>query len=285
MPLNFETVRDWRFEPPNQRYDQRETMLYALSLGFGTDPLDEQELPFVYERDLLAVPTMAAVLCHLGPWASDPRTGMTREKIVHGAQRIEFHAPLPSHGALSAQARVVGIEDKGVDKGALVHVQRTLVDQATGQELATILHSSYCRADGGFGASYGSPVAPHAVPQRSPDMVVDLATAPNAALLYRLNVDRNPLHVDPAVARRAGFDRPILHGLCTYGMAMRALLKGPLRYEVERVKSFEARFSSVVFPGETLGFEFWRHDNVVSFQAFSRDRGKRVLEHGRAVLN
>lgn len=284
MPLNFETVRDWKFDAPSQHYDERDTMLYALSLGFGTDPLNAQELPFVYERDLRAVPTMAAVLCHLGPWASDPRTGMTREKIVHGAQRIQFHAPLASTGALSAEARVIGIEDKGLDKGAIVHVERTLLDRQTGNAVATIVHSSFCRADGGFGASYGVALSPHAMPERSPDLVLDLATSPNAALIYRLNVDRNPLHVDPAVARRAGFDRPILHGLCTYGMAMRALLKGLLAYDVTRVKCFEARFSSVVFPGETLGFEFWRDGDIVSFRAYARERGTRVLDHGRAVI-
>jgi acyl dehydratase len=284
MPLNFEAVCDWRFDAPSQHYTDRDTMLYALSLGFGTDPLDPRELPFVYERDLRAVPTMAAVLCHLGPWASDPRTGMTREKIVHGAQRIEFHASLPGTGALRASASVIGIEDKGADKGAIVHVQRTLSDAQTGDALATIVHSSFCRADGGFGASYGVALAPHPIPARSPDVVLDLPTSPNAALLYRLNVDRNPLHVDPAVARRAGFERPVLHGLCTYGIAMRALLKGLLDYDAARVKLFEARFSSVVFPGETLGFEFWRDGGDVSFRAFSRDRDKCVLDNGHAVI-
>lgn len=284
MTLNFEAVRDWQFQSPVQQYTDRDTMLYALSLGFGVDPLDEQELDFVYEKQLRAVPTMAAVLCHLGPWMGDPRTGATREKIVHGEQRISFHAVLPPAATLLARARVVGIEDKGADKGAVVHVERTLFDRDTDTPLATIVHTSFCRADGGFGASFGSTFIRHSLPERSPDASCELTTLPGAALLYRLNVDRNPLHVDPAVARRAGFDRPILHGLCTYGMAARALLRSVLAYDTSRLMSFDARFSSVVLPGETLCFDFWRDGEVVSFRAIAKERNKTVLDNGRAVI-
>lgn len=285
MPLNADALRDWTFEPRHQTYTDRDTLLYALSVGFGTDPLDERELPFVYERELKAVPTMAAVLCHLGPWISDPRTGATRSKVVHGEQRLAFHAPLPPAGHLVAQSRVIGVEDKGADKGALVHVERVISNAETGERLATIVHTSFCRADGGFGTSFGPTFTPHDLPQRAPDLVVDAPTRRDAALLYRLNVDRNPLHVDPEAATRAGFPRPILHGLCTYGIGARQIITRLLGHDPSRLRTFDARFSSAVYPGETLSFEFWRDGEVISFQAFVRERGKKVLDNGRALVH
>jgi acyl dehydratase len=284
MPLNASVLRDWVFEDKHQTYTDRDTMLYALSVGFGADPVDERELPFVYERDLRAVPSMAATLCHLGPWIGDPRTGATRAKIVHGEQRMFFHAPLPPAGSLVARSRVAGVQDKGADKGALVHVERAISDAESGQPLVTIVQTSFCRADGGFGESFGPALEPHALPARQPDRVAEAATRADAALLYRLNVDRNPLHVDPDMARRAGFERPILHGLCTYGIAARVLLSQWLDYDPARLASLEVRFSSAVLPGETLRIESWRDGDVLSFQAFVAERGKKVLDNGRAQL-
>lgn len=284
MPLQPDVLKDWAFEVRRQSYTDRETMLYALSVGFGADPLDDNELHFVYEKQLRAVPTMAAVLCHLGTWISDPRTGATRAKIVHGEQRIAFHAPLPAAGNLEARARVLGVQDKGADKGALVHVERVIRDADSGQDLATIIQTSFCRADGGFGTSFGPVLAPHPLPTRVPDLTLETTTREDAALLYRLNVDRNPLHADPAVARLAGFTRPILHGLCTYGIAARMLLRGFLDYRSERLASLDVRFSSMVYPGETLTFEFWRDGDIVSFRALAKERQKTVLDNGRAQL-
>lgn len=283
MPLNIAALKDWIFEDKLQTYTDRDTMLYALSVGFGADPMNERELAYVYERDLRAVPSMAATLCHLGPWISDPRTGATRSKVVHGEQRMYFHSPLPPAGQLVARSRIVGVEDKGTDKGALLHVERALSDVATGQPVVTIVHTSFCRADGGFGASYGTAFLSHELPSRAPDRVDEVQIRPDAALLYRLNVDRNPLHVDPDVAKKAGFQRPILHGLCTYGMVTRVLLAEWLSYDNARLASMEARFSSAVMPGETLRIESWRDGEVISFQAFTKECGKRVLDSGRAL--
>ncbi|KAF1044215.1 MaoC/PaaZ C-terminal domain-containing protein [Xylophilus sp.] len=283
MPLNAGALRDWVFDERHQTYTDRDTMLYALSVGFGADPVDERELPFVYERELRAVPSMAATLCHLGAWIGDPRTGATRAKVVHGEQRMAFHAPLPPAGQLVSRARVAGVEDKGADKGALVHTERVISDARTGQELVTIVQTSFCRADGGFDGSFGR-FAPHALPDRVPDRSDEVATRADAALLYRLNVDRNPLHADPEVARRAGFQRPILHGLCTYGIAARVLLARWLDYDPARLASLDVRFSSAVLPGETLRIESWRDGDVLSFQAFVAGREKKVLDNGRALL-
>ena len=284
MPLNAKALRDWTFEPRHQTYTDRETMLYALSVGFGADPLDARELPFVYEKELRAVPTMAAVLCHPGPRLTDPRTGATRSKTVHGEQRLRFHAPLPAAGRVVAHSRVLGVEDKGEDKGALIHVERAISNADTGEPLVTIIHTSFCRADGGFGESFGPQFTPHELPRRAPDEVIEAPTRPDAALLYRLNVDRNPLHADPDVAARAGFPRPILHGLCTYGIAARLLITRLLGHDPDRLLSLDVRFSSAVYPGETLSLECWRDGDVLSFQALVRERGKKVLDNGHARI-
>ena len=282
MPLHLDNLQNWVFPEKSTTYEDRDTMLYALSLGFGEDPCDPQELPFVYEEGLRSVPTMGAVLCHPGAWLTDPRTGATRSKVMHGEQRMRFHAPLPAQGTVTARSRVIGVKDKGADKGALIHLQRE-ISSAAGELLITILHSSFCRADGGCG-SFGATLELAALPERPVDRSIELRVLPQAALLYRLNVDRNPLHADPLKARAAGFAQPPLHGLCTYGMAARALLRMWLDYDTTRLASLDTRFSAIVFPGETLVFESWRQDQGLAFRAFSKERGVKVLDCGWAAL-
>lgn len=284
MALNAAALHDWVFEDRTQTYTDRDTMLYALSLGFGSDPLDRDELRFVYEKNLVALPSMAVVLCHLGAWIADPLTGATRSKVVHGEQRVFVHKPLPPTGRLVSKARILGVQDKGVDKGALIHVERAMSDADTGEALVTVINTSFCRADGGFKGSFGPTFQNHVLPERAAEHVVDLPVRPDAALLYRLNVDRNPLHVDPEAAERAGFARPILHGLCTYGMAARAILSSVLGYRADRLRSLEGRFSSAVYPGETLRFELWVDSDVVSFRATVPARRKTVFDNGRAEI-
>ncbi|MBO9513884.1 MAG: MaoC family dehydratase N-terminal domain-containing protein [Variovorax sp.] len=282
MPLHLANLQDWQFPEKTTIYTDKDTMLYALSLGFGESPTDPAELPFVYEDGLRAVPTMGAVLCHPGPWLTDPRTGATRSKVVHGEQRMRFHAPLPPQGQLTARSRVIGIQDKGADKGALLHLQRELYGE-DGTLVITLRHSSFCRADGGCG-SFGESLVLNAPPARAPDRSFELKTLPQAALIYRLNVDRNPLHADPAKARQAGFDRPPLHGLCTYGMAARAILKMWLDHDPARLASLDTRFSASVFPGETLVFETWREGGGIAFRALAKERGVKVLDNGWADI-
>jgi len=224
MALNLEAFESWRFPLLRQRYTDKDTMLYAVSIGFGQDPLSPLELPFVFEEDLKAVPTFAAILCHPGVWTSDPAFGVTRQKVVHGEQRIFVHQPLAPEAELFAHASVYGVEDKG-EKGAIIHAARTMFDQTTREPVVSVLHSSFARADGGFGRNLGRAAEPNQpCPATAPDFEIDIVTRPEQALIYRLNIDRNPLHASPAYAARAGFDRPILHGLCTYGLAARALL-------------------------------------------------------------
>lgn len=263
-------------------YTDRETMLYALGIGLGGDPMDRRELPFVYENGLRTVPTMATVV------AWDHRvlanTGINRLLVVHGEQRITLHRPLPTAATVLAGGRIREVVDKGEGRGLLLYVEQTIRDKDTGEPLCTNLSTVFARGDGGVGGPAKGGPAPHALPQRAPDAASDLATRPDQALLYRLSGDRNPLHSDPDVARTAGFDRPILHGLCTYGIACRAILGTMLDYDAAAVTGFEARFSAPVFPGETIRTEMWRDGSEISFRCLVPGRDSVVLDNGRATL-
>jgi acyl dehydratase len=180
---------------------------------------------------------------------------------------------------------VTGLHDKGAEKGALMLQERRISDTVSGELIATVTQTTMLRADGGFGGAHGAPLmAPHALPNRSPDAVCDLPTLPQAALLYRLNGDLNPLHADPAVAQTAGFARPILHGLATMGVAMHAVLKTLLGYDATSVRGMRVRFTAPVLPGETLRTELWRDGAVISLRTTAVERGAIVLNAGRVDL-
>jgi acyl dehydratase len=241
-------------------------------------------LPFVYERDLRALPTMALVLAHPGFWTRDLDTGIDWVKMVHGEQGLVLNRPLEPAGTVVGRTRVVEIIDKGPGKGAIVLSERRIIDKASGELIATLLQSNFCRGDGGFGGPAITAPTPHVLPDRSPDEILDLPTRPEAALLYRLSADPNPLHADPAVARAAGFPRPILHGLATFGVVGHALLRCQCGYDPARFARMAVRFSSPVFPGETIRTEIWRDGNVVSFRARVIERDIIVLNNGRLEL-
>lgn len=284
MPLDYATVKDWRFDEVRQRYDQKDTMLYALGIGLGQDPEDTRQLRYVYEEGLQAFPTMGVVLAYPGFWVRHPRTGIDWVKVVHGEQRLTVHAPLPASGMVVSRTRNTHVIDKGADKGAIVINERTLHGE-DGACLATLRQSTFCRGDGGFGQGDASPEPLPATPDGEPDLRCELRIAPNAALLYRLNADPNPLHVDPEVARQAGYPRPILHGLCSYGVAAHAIVKSCCDYDASRLTSLNTRFSAPVYPGETLQCDIWRQANgQIQFLARSRERNVVVMSHGTATV-
>ncbi|WAI83377.1 MULTISPECIES: MaoC/PaaZ C-terminal domain-containing protein [Achromobacter] len=284
MPLDYATVKDWRFDEVRQRYDQKDTMLYALGIGLGQDPEDTRQLRYVYEEGLQAFPTMGVVLAYPGFWVRDPRTGIDWVKVVHGEQRLTVHAPLPASGMVVSRTRNTHVIDKGADKGAIIINERTLHDE-DGACLATLRQSTFCRGDGGFGQGDASPEPLPATPDGEPDLRCELRIAPNAALLYRLNADPNPLHVDPEVAHQAGYPRPILHGLCSYGVAAHAIVKSCCDYDASRLTSLNTRFSAPVYPGETLQCDIWRQpDGQIQFLARSRERNVVVMSHGTATV-
>lgn len=285
MTINRETLLAWQFPDVVQGYEPRDTILYALGLGIGGDPLDRAQLRFVYEDGLRALPSMSVILGYPGFWLSDPKTGADWKKLLHGEQSIELFKPLPAKGTVIGRTRVVDVIDKGAGKGALVLSERDLIEEGTGDLLCRMNSTSFLRGDGGFGGPSGPTKAPHPIPERAPDLEIVHPTLPQAALIYRLSGDYNPLHADPEIAKAGGFERPILHGLCTFGIASYAVLVGAAEGDPDRLTSLAVRFSAPVMPGETIVTQIWREqDGVVAFRSKVRERDIVVINNGRATI-
>jgi acyl dehydratase len=283
MPLDYDRIRNWRFAPAEQRYTARDTILYGLGIGLGDDPMDRRQLRFVYEDGLAAFPTMGTVLGAPGFWVRDPATRLDWRRSVHAEQALTIHAPLPPEGTVIGTTRVTGIIDKG-DKGALILTERSLRDGASGTVLATLVTTAFLRTDGGFGDRGDQAPAPHVPPARAPDTTCVITTSPQAALIYRLSGDDNPLHADPAAAAHAGFPRPILHGLASFGIAARAVLATYCDYAPAALRALQLRCAGIVYPGESLRFALWRDGAVVSFAAHAVERDALALSYGRAEI-
>jgi len=284
VPIQYEKLVNWDIPEVRQRLTKRDTILYALGVGLGADPCDEQQLRYVYEEKLEALPTMAIILGYPGPWHAHGDTGITRSHVVHGEQGFRILKPLPVEGEVTGKTRVTGVVDKGKDKGALVMTENTVRDAASGAVVCTLTSTTFCRADGGFGGPDGPVNTPHPIPDSPPQHVCDLPVLPQAALIYRLSGDYNPLHADPAYAKKAGFKMPILHGRCTFSIAGHAILKTLCGYDAARFVAMEGRFSSPVYPGETIRTEMWRDGNTVSFRSTVPARGVTVLNNGKAEI-
>lgn len=283
MPIDPDALLARAFPVQHQAYGTRDTILYALGVGLGADPVDPRQLRYVYEDALQPLPTLVNVLGVGGFWAQEADTGIDWRRLLHAEQSFVLHRPLPAAGQVAAQNRVTAIQDKGASRGALLYQEREITDAAG--LLATVSQVLMLRGDGGCG-SVGTPppAPPPALPDRAPDAVCELPSLPQAALIYRLSGDRNPLHVDPAVAATAGFPRPILHGLCTLGMAGHAVMRTMLDYDGAAVRGMRVRFTAPVFPGETLRTEMWRDGPVISFRSRVTERDVVVLNAGRVDL-
>ncbi|MDR3532374.1 MAG: MaoC/PaaZ C-terminal domain-containing protein [Rhodopila sp.] len=284
MAIDYDRLMARAFAPIEHRYTAQDAIVYALGVGLGSDPLDRGQLGFVYEEGLKALPTLSAVLGYPGFWAREPDTGIDWRRLVHAEQAFTFHRPLRPAGRIVSTNRVSAIYDKGKEKGALLCQERVVADAESGEKLATIVQTSMLRGDGGFGGPGGAAPRPHAIPDRPADAVCELPTLPQAALIYRLNGDKNPLHVDPGVAQAARFPRPILHGMCTMGVACHAVLRALLAYDPAPMRSMRVRFTAPVFPGETIRTELWIDADVVSFRSTAVERGVVVLNAGRVDL-
>ncbi|MDJ0388472.1 MaoC/PaaZ C-terminal domain-containing protein [Roseomonas sp. E05] len=280
--IDYEKLLNFPIPEVRQRVTPRDAVFYALSVGLGQDPLDKRQLDYVdAHRRLRVLPSMAVVLGHPGFWLGNPATGVDAVRLVHGEQSITLHQPLPAEGEIIGRTRVTGLVDKGEGKGALLYSEKEVIEAATGKVLAVTGSTTFLRADGGFGGPSG-PVKPvNPIPESAPDIVVDLPTRPEQALYYRLNGDDNPLHADPDVAERAGFPRPILHGLCTLGVVAHALLRELGGYDPAAMKSLALRFSSPVYPGETVRTEIWKNG---AFRARVVERDVVVVNNGAAVF-
>ncbi|MEM7541245.1 MAG: MaoC/PaaZ C-terminal domain-containing protein [Pseudomonadota bacterium] len=265
-------------------YRVEDTILYALSLGFGADPTDKKQLKYVYEDGLESLPSLALVLGYPGFWMKDPKYGFDWAKVLHAEETLQIHKPLPVEGTVVGRTTVDHIVDRGAEKGVFVYVKKDLIDKPSGDTLATVISNSLARGDGGFdGPTEARPRFAN-VPEREADVVCDLPTLPQAALVYRLCGDMNPLHADPDVASGAGFERPILHGRCTLGVALHAIIKGACDYQASQISDLQVRFSAPFLPGETLRTEMWREGTEVFFRASCLERSIVVLNNGRVTL-
>ncbi len=275
MPLNLDAVGTIS-DPIESSWDSKDAILYALGVGAGT-----AEQSFVTENsidlDQEVLPTIAVVLASIGG-GMGALGDFNWAMLVHGEQGIRLHQPIPVSGTVSSQTEITGIYDKG--KGAVVAMETRSKDAATGEPLFDTTMSAFIRGEGGWGGDRGPSGPQNVPPERGPDHSVTYQTRADQALLYRLSGDRNPLHSDPKFAALAGFDRPILHGLCTFGFTGRALLHSLCAGDPARFKVMDGRFSSPVFPGEALTVNVWVDGNEAVFQT-TGDDGRVVLDAGK----
>ncbi|MFF1757693.1 MaoC/PaaZ C-terminal domain-containing protein [Streptomyces sp. NPDC058266] len=264
-------------------WDHKDIQLYHLGLGAGTPATDPDELRYTLESRLHVLPSFATVAgAGMGVVGglSAPGIDVNLAHVLHGGQSVELHRPIPVKGSATSSSRVAAVYDKG--KAAIL-VLRTEVADADGP-LWTSDAQIFVRGEGGFGGDRG-PSARVEAPTGEPDRTVDRPVREDQALLYRLSGDWNPLHADPEFAKLAGFDRPILHGLCSYGMTLKAVVDTLLDGDVSRVRSYATRFTGVVFPGETLRIRMWRSEGriQVTVTAVERDEAPvladTIVEH------
>lgn len=260
---------------------QRDVMLYALGVGMGSDPLDPGQLKFVYEKNLVALPSIATVYPAMMSLKRAGNTGIDFAKLVHGSQGFRLHRPFPMEGELVGRASVTDLVDKGAEKGALVYMTGEIFEAASDAKVATVTSMYFCRGDGGFGGRSEAP-PPDPLPQREADLSWDQLVPQNLALIYRLSGDYNPLHADPEFAKRARFERPILHGRATFGAAAHALLRTCCDYDAARLVGMDARFTAPVYPGESLRTEVWREGAGARFRVTVPARGTVTLDNGKA---
>ncbi|MGV7121288.1 MaoC/PaaZ C-terminal domain-containing protein [Sphingopyxis sp. 550A] len=278
MPIDAEKLLRFAIPSVRQAMTPKDAAFYALSIGMGRDPIDRKQLPFVDPlAGPAAMPAMALVLAHPGFWLGHPDSGVDPLAVLHAGQALELFGPVPVAGDVESQTRITHLVDKGPGKAALIHSETELAG-ADGIRFARLDRTTFIRGGGGFGGSDSGPVkASPPQPEGDPDLAVDLPTGREQALIYRLNGDLNPLHSDPDVAAKSGFDQPILHGLCTMGVIVHALLRGLLDYRADRLRAVSLRFASPVIPGETIRTEIWKSG---AFRARVVERDVVVADQG-----
>jgi acyl dehydratase len=269
-------------------WTERDVILYHLGLGAGADSLDPAELRWVYEKNLQVTPTFAMVAGQgISAGAATPAAmnlpgiDIDLRKILHGGQSLTLHAPIPGSGTATISSRVSDVWDKG--KAAVIVLEQS-AHGADGSPLWTSAMQIWARGEGGFGGESG-PEPTGSAPEREADDVIVSPTTAAQALVYRLSADMNPLHADPAFAKMAGFDRPILHGLASYGVVCKAVVDGVLDGDPTRVKSFSVRFAGSLYPGETIETSVWRDGTTLTLLATCPERdGQPVLTHATMEL-
>lgn len=284
MPIEFDKALGAEIPGDSYSWTDEDVILYNLGVGAGNPPTDAQELRYVYEGDLVAVPTYGTIppfgiMMSLG---SVDGLDINLAQILHGEQELIVHGPIPTSGTVTQLGKVTRIYDKG--KGALVVMEIVSTLEKTGEPLFTNRSSIFIRGEGGFGGDSGPP-AGNQPPDRGADHVVETPTLPQQALLYRMaSGDKNPLHADPGFAGFAGYEKPILHGLCTYGIVAKAVVDHALDGNPGRFHDYKARFTGHVFPGETLITRMWEEDDDLIVTAETLERGTTVLANAAVQL-
>ena len=284
MPIDLDVALGAELEPVEFSWSSNDVQLYHLALGAGADPMDERELRYLIDGTPQVLPTFSSVAAtfHMteAPKVSFPGIEIELSRVLHASEAVRVPAPLPPTGSAHAVTRITDVWDKG--KAAVIFNETTVTDPA-GNLLWTVTRSIFARGEGGFGGERGPSTSAEA-PDRAPDFEIDIPVLPQQALLYRLCGDRNPLHSDPGFAAAAGFPRPILHGLCSYGMVCKALTDSVLDADTSRVASYGARFAGVVFPGETIRAKMWHEGERYVGVGTAPDRGDEIVLSGVELI-
>jgi acyl dehydratase len=282
MPIDPKKALGAKMGEGSYSWTRDQVILYHLGVGAGNPPTDPGELEYTYEKNLKVLPSFGVipVFGALGGLGNTPGLEFNFAMLLHGEQDIEIHQPIPPEATVTSAGEVVGIYDKG--KAALVVLEVKTRDEAD-KPLFTNRFSLFLRGEGGFGGESG-PKAGNAAPDRKPDGVVETPTLPQQALIYRLSGDKNPLHADPEFAKMAGFDTPIIHGLCSFGIVCKAIVDEVLGGDVTRVARYQARFAGVGFPGETYRSSYWREGDKVLIQAKSKERDAPIISNAAITV-
>ena len=277
MAIDVQRARGAQLPAVRASYTPDQVILYHLGVGAGVPPTDPGELAYTYEKNLKVLPSFAVIpaMGCLPGLTQVPGLDLNWANVLHGEQEVILQRPVPPQATLETSARIAEVYDKG--KGALLILEAESRDEA-GESLFTNRCSFFVRGEGGFGGDSG-PKAGNQPPERAPDAVIESPTLPQQALLYRLCGDKNPLHADPDFAKLAGFDQPIIHGLCSYGIACKAIVDRVLDGDVTQVARYRARFAGVAFPGETYHTAYWREGGSILLEVKSAQRGAPIISN------
>ena len=283
MPIDPSKALGAPIQGGSFRWDRDRVILYHLGIGAGDPPTDPNELAYTYERNLKVLPSFGVIPAFgsLGGVGQVPGLQFNPALLLHGEQDLEIRKPIPVEGEVETNGKVAGIYDKG--KAALVVLETETKLKGEAEPLFVNRFSLFLRGEGGFGGESGPPAGNEA-PNRVPDGTVESKTLPQQALLYRLSGDKNPLHADPDFAKMGGFDRPILHGLCSFGVVCKAVVDHALGGDTGKVARYQARFAGVVFPGETIVTSFWREGNTILVAAQTKERGTPVITNAAITI-
>lgn len=275
MPIDIDKVMGAELPTGVFQWDASQVILYHLGIGAGVPPTDPSELEYTYEQNLKVLPSFGVlpVFPTLAGMVGLDGMSFNPMMLLHGEQDITLHQPLPTEAKVESRGKIIDIFDK--TKGAAIVTETETLDDR-GSLLCNNRFTAFVRGEGGFGGQAG-PRPGNQAPDREPDLVFESPTLPQQALLYRLSGDRNPLHVDPSMANLGGFERPILHGLCSFGIVCKAVVDGMLDGDVTAVSRYQVRFAGVCFPGETIVSSMWREDDRVIVRAVTKERNTDVI--------